>query len=291
MLYGMSTGFFCTEFEFDPKEMYPRIRKCGYDSAHVSLNQSFIKGGRAFWSETKKICDDIGLIFDPGMGLGPDMDVSSDDPAVRQKGIDYLKALAEALQFMGIRRLEGINYVGLGAFDGEIDREKRWENSVESVKVIMKELEDADIKFAMEICNRNEQFLLGTMEEGLQFIKDVGSPNLGLLFDVYHQGIEEDSFYDALVTAGDRLYDFHACEQNRKAPIGENSVVNWVDIKKGLKAIGYDGFVSLEPFARTKGGRMKGTKIWRNLQPDVTDEGLDAMAVRTLAWIKGYLEG
>ena len=290
MLYGLSTGFFSTDFSFDPQEMMPRIAKCGYDFAHVSLDTAFVKKGKAWWSELKKICDDCNIIFDPGMGLGPDMDVSSDDPVVRQKGIDYLLALIEAVQFMGGHRLEGIHFVGLGAFDGEIDRKKRWENSVESVPVIMKACEQADIRFGMELCNRNEQFLMNTIEDGVRFCEDVGSPNLGFCLDVYHMAIEEDSFYDAIVLSGARTHDFHACEPNRKAPIGKG-LAPWEDIRRGLRKIGYDGYVALEPFARTGGGRMKGTRIWRDLQEDVSDAGLDAMAVRSLAWVKQLLEG
>lgn len=198
MLYGLSTGFFSTEFSFDPRKMMPRIARCGFDFAHVSLDTAFVQKGKAWWSELKQICDDCNLIFDPGMGLGPDMDVSSDDPAVRQKGVDYLLALIEAVQYMGGHRLEGINFVGLGAFDGEINRAKRWENSVESVKIIMKACEQADIRFGMELCNRNEQFLINTIEDGVRFCEDVGSPNLGFCLDVYHMAMEEDSFMTRL---------------------------------------------------------------------------------------------
>lgn len=36
---------------------------------------------------------------------------------------------------------------------------------------------------------------------------------------------------------------------------------------------------------------MKGTRIWRNLQDDVSDAGLDAMAMQSLAWVKQLMEG
>lgn len=68
MLYGLSTGFFSTEFSFDPRKMMPRIARCGFDFAHVSLDTAFVQKGKAWWSELKQICDDCNLIFDPGMG-------------------------------------------------------------------------------------------------------------------------------------------------------------------------------------------------------------------------------
>jgi D-psicose/D-tagatose/L-ribulose 3-epimerase len=68
------------------------------------------------------------------------------------------------------------------------------------------------------VVNRFEQYLLNTAEEGVAFIKRVGSPNLKLLLDTFYMNIEEDNISKALTLTGDQLGHFHIGETNRKTP-------------------------------------------------------------------------
>ena len=50
--------------------------------------------------------------------------------------------------------------------------------------------------------------------------------------------IEEKNSADAIRLAGDRLFHFHACENDRGAP-GSGVNIDWDDIAKALKDVGY----------------------------------------------------
>ena len=43
----------------------------------------------------------------------------------------------------------------------------------------------------------------------------IGEENIGLLLDTFHMNIEEKSIEKAIDTAGDKLFHFHACENDR----------------------------------------------------------------------------
>ena len=44
---------------------------------------------------------------------------------------------------------------------------------------------------ALEPLNRYETDLIHTVQDGLDLIDQIGSPNLGLLLDTFHMNIEE----------------------------------------------------------------------------------------------------
>lgn len=78
--------------------------------------------------------------------------------------------------------------------------------------------EEYDINYCLEIVNRYEQYLLNTAAEGVDFVRELDSPKIKLLLDCFHMNIEEDSFSEAIKTAGELLGHFHIGECNRKVP-------------------------------------------------------------------------
>ncbi len=56
--------------------------------------------------------------------------------------------------------------------------------------------------------------------------------------------IEEPSFAGPIEQAGDRLYHFHICENDRGAP--RTGTIDWDEIVTALKKIGYDNYLSVE---------------------------------------------
>jgi D-psicose/D-tagatose/L-ribulose 3-epimerase len=110
----------------------------------------------------------------------------------------------------------------------------------------------------MELLNRYEAHLLNNAEQGLQFVREVGAPNVGLLLDTYHMNIEEADLPQAIKNANDKLFLFHAADSNRQA-VGRGHI-DWGAIQRALQAIGYAGDVIFEcvpvgpdPFTPDKG--------------------------------------
>jgi hydroxypyruvate isomerase len=75
-----------------------------------------------------------------------------------------------------------------GIQPAEVDTDAARATYLENVAWAAKLAESAGVTLLLEAVNRRDVpgFFLGTLEEGLQVIEAVGSPNVRLLFDVYH---------------------------------------------------------------------------------------------------------
>jgi D-psicose/D-tagatose/L-ribulose 3-epimerase len=81
------------------------------------------------------------------------------------------------------------------------------------------------------------------------------------------------------VDTGDYLGYVHACENERGVP-GEG-LVPWEEVYRGLKDIGYKGWITIESFVPDIEELARVTAIWRQLAPSA-----DALAGEGLKNIK-----
>jgi sugar phosphate isomerase/epimerase len=110
----------------------------------------------------------------------------------------------------------------------------------------------------MEVLNRYESHLLNTAAQAVEFVEEVGAPNVGILLDAYHMNIEEADPAGAILDAGGRLFLFHAADSNRQA-VGRGHT-DFLALTRALGRAGYTGDVVLEctatgpdPFTPVKG--------------------------------------
>ena len=65
--------------------------------------------------------------------------------------------------------------------EGENDKKPYLERSIESMKEVIKTIEDYDIYLNLEVVNRFEQFLINTAEEAVEYINMIRSDHLKIL--------------------------------------------------------------------------------------------------------------
>ena len=152
------------------------------------------------------------------------------------------------------------------------------------MKEAIKAAEDHDVLFHMEVVNRFEQYLLNTAEEAVRYVGEVGSPNCKVLLDTFHMNIEEDSFHDAIVAAGDVLGHFHVGETNRRAP--GRGRIPWDEVARALKEIDYRGSIVMEPFLTPGGEVGRDIRVYRDLSVGID---LDAEAERAVRFLREKL--
>jgi len=128
--------------------------------------------------------------------------------------------------------------------------------------------------------NRYEGYLLNTAAEGVAFVQEVGLPNVKLLLDTFHMNIEEDSFYDAILTAGSHLGRLHTGECNRRVP-GKGRLP-WWEIGNALRDISFNGDIVMDPFVREGGTIGREIKVWRDLSDNADESVLDRDAKNAL---------
>ena len=214
------------------------------------------------------------------IGLPENCDPAAADESTRKRGIALLQQMARAIGEMGGGTLSGILYGWWPTTlpKGETDRRPYLERSLTSVKEAIKTAEDNNVILCMEVVNRFEHFLLNTAEEGVSYVKRVGSPNAKLLLDTFHMNIEEDHIGTAIETAGNYLGHVHLGESNRRPP--GSGHIPWDELASALKKINYQGALVMEPFLMPGGQVGSDIKVWRDLSVGVDIDAEAAKAVR-----------
>ncbi len=266
-----------------------KVKRLGFDVLEVEVG-ALEKMSGAEQDRIAQAARDEGIDLTYCIGLPPQYDLASRDESVRRCGIAYVGRLLDVVHHMGGDMLGGIIYAcwpmaGQPSFQ---DKQAAREQALRSVKELAGKAEALGITYCLEIVNRFEQCVLNTAAEGRAFVEEVGSPGVGLLLDTFHMNIEEDTFRDAILTAGRRLAHFHIGECNRKVP-GMRGHMDWDEIAAALQEIGYQGRIVMEPFLKPGGQVGKDIRVYRDLGDGIRETEMDELAARGAAFIRGKL--
>ena len=261
-----------------------KVKELGFDILEVS-------GGsleELSDEEAKRLGEEAraqGIMLTACIGLPAQYDVSSTDEATRKAGVTYMKRLLDKMKVADIHQIGGIIYAYWPCdYSIPFDKAVTRRISIQSVREIADYAKPLGIKLTLEIVNRFEQYLLNTAQEAADFVRDVDRDNVYIMLDSFHMNIEEDSFRDAILTAGSKLGHFHIGEANRKVP--GSGRLPWDEMAKALKEIGYDGTIVMEPFVRPGGRVGADIKVWRDLSNGADDAKLDADIRESCAFCK-----
>ena len=144
---------------------------------------------------------------------------------------------------------------------------------------------DHGITLCMESLNRFEGYMINEAYEDVDYVKAVDKPNVKSMLDTFHMNIEEDSLVDAIRLTKGTLGAFHVGEPNRRCP-NKNSRIDWYEIGRTLKEIGYDEYVVMEPFVLMGGQVGKDISIWRDMSKGKSMEEIDLDAKNSVAFLR-----
>jgi len=88
-------------------------------------------------------------------------------------------------------------------------------------------------------------YYLHSTAEGLDIVQEVGSPGVGLLFDIYHSAMMGERQEEVLAGRGHLVGHVHVADVPGRAEPGSGTV-DWGARMRGLRAMGYAGAVGLE---------------------------------------------
>jgi len=263
---GIYYAYWTTEWDVDFLPFIPKVKSLGFDQLEINggalVHMNSVERKRL---KEEAINHDVKLSY--GIGLTPDNDVSSTDENVRSGGLRFMKEMIRAVNEMGGGMIGGTVHSCWPSTlpQGATDKGIYLEQSIKSMKELVKVAEDNDVILNVEVINRFEQFLLNTCDEAIRYVEEIDSPACGILLDTFHMNIEEDSIGDAIIKAGSYLNSFHIGETNRKPP--GTGRMPWDEIKKALDMINYDGPLVMEPFVNPGGKVGRDIAVWRPLMP------------------------
>lgn len=127
-------------------------------------------------------------------------------------------------------------------------REAQHRNIVRVLKEASRVLEGSDIVLVLEPLNvlvDHAGYYLYSSAEGFEIVREVDSPNVKLLYDIYHQQITEGNLISTITKNLNLIGHFHAADVPGRHEFGTGEI-NYANVIKSIDGLGYDGFIGLE---------------------------------------------
>lgn len=165
----------------------------------------------------------------------------------RQRGL-FIQGLRDTI---GVCRQLGCHTVIAQVGDElDIPLEKQHTSIVRGLKECAPLLEETDIVLTIEPLNTavdHKGYYLKDSTEGFEIIKEVNSPNIKLLYDIYHMQIMEGNVLSRIKENLSLIGHIHIAGVPGRHETTENEL-DYRFILKELCAAGYNGMVGLEYF-------------------------------------------
>ncbi len=129
-----------------------------------------------------------------------------------------------------------------------IPREQQHEAIVESLRAIAPYAEEKSITLCLEPLNilvDHAGYYLVTSKEGFAVVDEVNSPNVKLLYDIYHQQISEGNVIATIRENIQRIGHFHVADVPGRREPGTGEI-NYENVFAAIAESAYEGFVGLE---------------------------------------------
>lgn len=204
----------------DPE--HPAVVSCNRGLRQRGLQLSAIATGQSFYSD----------------GWSP----VSDDPEVRTLLDERMYRIIElAAPWEAMVVIGGVRGTLTGS---ELHRGDQYEQALYAVGQYAEYGSANGVPIVIEPINRYETNYINTIQDALQFIRDVGRENLGVLADTFHMNIEEANLAESLRSAGNRIHHVQFTDSNRLA--AGRGHINFHELAAVLRESGYRGYLSTE---------------------------------------------
>jgi hydroxypyruvate isomerase len=152
-------------------------------------------------------------------------------------------------------------YKNLIAFSGNrngMDDETGLKNSAEGLKKIMATAEKNNVMVIMELLNSkvdHADYMCDKSAWGIELCKRVESPNLKLLYDIYHMQIMEGDIIRTIKRDHQYFGHYHTAGNPGRNEIDETQEIYYPPIVKAILETGYKGYFCQE-FVPKKADKM-----------------------------------
>jgi hydroxypyruvate isomerase len=183
----------------------------------------------------------------------------------------FLRAVDDAIETaeaLGVKKL----CVVAGEVVKDLEREAMFDAVVDALKAAAEKVKEHDITLILEPLNvlvdHPDQFLV-TSKDAAAIIDAVSSPNVKILFDVYHQQISEGNLSGNIRKYFDKIGYFQVADHPGRFQPGTGEI-NYAHVLKLIHDLGYKDVIGLE--MKPKGDPMEALKQLR--EADAAAKGL-----------------
>ena len=129
-----------------------------------------------------------------------------------------------------------------------LDRETQHASVVDVLSRVAPDAEEAGVTIALEPLNTavdHPGYFLTTSDEGFAIVDEVGSPNVALLYDVYHQQVTEGNVIQTVTENVDAIGHVHVADVPGRHEPGTGEL-DYANVFDALDDAGYEGYVGCE---------------------------------------------
>ena len=275
MKYGVNTMVWTTRVSKDQDRLFSRIREWGFDGVELFLSPD----EPADIAAVRRTLDHLDLERTTCSVLPREAHLVSGQPEVRARGVDNLRRCVQRTAALGASLVCGPLYAGLGVMTGGRRTEEEWNRAVDGLRLVAREAEGLGVTLCLGPLNRFETYFLNTLEDASRLVRAIGAPNVRIHFDTFHANIEERQPALEVRSVAPEIGHVHISENDRGIP--GTGHVDWRGILSVLQESGYNGWLTIESFAKPEPELASAASIWRDVAPSG-----DELAVQGLQFIK-----
>lgn len=200
---------------------------------------------RKYYPDVKKLGLEISLVSGHGFSNGPC------NPKFRDEVIAKLTEGIDVAADVGAKKV--ITFTGM-RFDG-MDREQAIKDCINTWKAVLPHAEKKGITLVLEHLNSRDSshpmkghpgYFGDDVDFCVDLIKQVGSPNFKLLFDIYHVSIMNGDIVRRLRLHKDYIGHLHTAGNPGRCELDEHQEINYPAVMQAVQEIGYHDFVAHE---------------------------------------------
>ena len=257
------------------------LKKTGYDGVEVPI----FGGESVHFQMLARQLADLGLERTAVSALPTaDMNPLDPDPAVRAKGVDFMKRVLDNAAALGASRVCGPLHSTLGHFSGTGPTDDEKKRCTAFHQIIGDHAKSVGVPINLEALNRFECYFVNTIADLHAHAERVGHPFIRGMYDTFHVNIEEKDPLGIVAKYAKAIDHVHISENDRGTP--GRGHIDFAALFKALKAIKYDGWLTIEAFGRGLVELAAATKVWRDFFPDPKQVYEEGFTVIRDGWAK-----
>jgi hydroxypyruvate isomerase len=212
----------------------------------VELTGEYVQWSDADIARVKKAAASFGLGMDTLLG-SPDWGkrpVSMVDPAHREA---FLADVHNAIGYARKLEIPQIILMSGNAIPGRAYAEQ-YASLLEGARRAGDLAAEAKVTMIVEPLNsliNHKGFFLTTCTEGLKLIREVDNPHVRLLFDLYHEQVQQGNVIRTLTEAAPEVAVFHVADNPGRNDPGTGEM-DYPNIYKAIQKTGFGGYLTME---------------------------------------------
>ena len=200
---------------------------------------------KKYYPEIKALGLGISLVSSHGFANGPC------NPKFREEVVTKLTEAINLAADVGCKKV--ITFTGM-KFDG-MDRDEAIKGCLDTWKKVLPLAEQKGITLVLEHLNSRDNthpmkghpgYFGDDVEFCVDLIKQIGSPNFKLLFDIYHVSIMNGDIIRRVRTHRDYIGHYHTAGNPGRGELDENQEINYPAVVQAIIETGYNDYIAQE---------------------------------------------